>query len=309
MKYIRLTLAAVCVAAVGTGLATAAPRDTQGNFRPPVGNISHPATWGSRPSMPAPQRPAIRSRQPSRPTPPPQRSSSRPATPSHSNAQTRDNHRRDTNRDRVYYIGGSYVLGGAYGYYPYYAYGYPYYSSNYCPGVPLPAVDFTEPPQDNRLQRATNAQSVDLAQKFIGYGDALFAQGKYADANDRYRTAAESAPQLPDALFRQAFALAATGRYDLAVRAVKRGLDLDPRWPNSGFTLDDLYKDNAAAKSAHFESLAAAAQKRPNDADLVFLMGVYFYFDGQPARAAPFFRVAVQLAPGNAGYIAPFMGR
>jgi tetratricopeptide (TPR) repeat protein len=275
-----------------------------------VGNISHPITWGGRPSMPAPQRPVVRNRQPSRPAPPPQRSSSRPATPSRANGQTHDNHRRDTNRDRVYYSAGSYVLGGAYGWNPYYGYGYPYYCRDYYPVVPPPAVDFTGLPEDNRSQqRATNAQSVALAQKFIGYGDALFAQGKYADANDRYRTAAESAPQLPDALFRQAFALAATGRYDLAVRAVKRGLDLDPRWPSSGFTLDELYKDNAAAKSDHLESLAAAAQKRPNDADLVFLMGVYFYFDGQAARAAPFFRVAAQLAPGNADYIAPFMAR
>ena len=78
-----------------------------------------------------------------------------------------------------------------------------------------------EPPEPNPAdQRATNAQATALGQKFIGYGDAWFAKGKYFDANARYRDAARTAPQLADAYFRQGFALAALGKYDAAVKAI-----------------------------------------------------------------------------------------
>ena len=93
------------------------------------------------------------------------------------------------------------------------------------------------------------------------------------------------------------------------MRAINRGLEIDPRWPESGFSLDELYKDNVAAKAAHLEALAAAAEKRPNDANFLFLIGVHLYFDGQAARAAPFFRAAAQLAPGNVENVLPFLAR
>ena len=56
------------------------------------------------------------------------------------------------------------------------------------------------------------------------------------------------AAQLADAYFRQGFALAAMGSYSPAVKAIQRGLAIDPRWPDSPFQLDDLYGPNAAAK-------------------------------------------------------------
>lgn len=319
MRYMRLALAAICVAAVGTGLAAAAPRDMQRNPSPPMGNNPHPVFRGGQPARPAlrpSQRPTPRPS--SRPSVRPSQPSVRPSQPANANRQRYDNRNRNTNvnnANRVYYLGGSYLLGNAFGYLPYYSYGYPCYYNYpfvyYSPQVvPRHNADLTEPPDmDGAIQRATNAESVARGQTFIGYGDALFARGKYAEANDRYRKAAEAAPQLADALFRQGFALTATGRYDLAVRAIKRGLALDPTWPESGFALDELYQGNAAAKGQHFDLLAAAAQKRPNDADLLFLVGVYFYFDGQAARAAPFFQLAAQLAGGNAEYIVPFLAK
>ncbi len=44
-----------------------------------------------------------------------------------------------------------------------------------------------------RLSRQVQQRQMsELAWKFIGYGDALFAQGKYAEANDRHRKASRS---------------------------------------------------------------------------------------------------------------------
>ena len=47
-------------------------------------------------------------------------------------------------------------------------------------------------------ERGTNPQALTRAGKFISYGDARFAKQEYLDANQRYRAASQSAPQLAD---------------------------------------------------------------------------------------------------------------
>jgi tetratricopeptide (TPR) repeat protein len=321
MRYVRLALAAVCVAAIGSAAAAAERRDSQKNPRQPLGNNPHPVTWGGQ--QPRLAQPAARPAPPSHPSPTTRPAPARHEPPEHAEHDRRDNHHHDVDVRLARYLAARYLRGvyyDAFGNPYFYDYGYPqvYYSDQMllAPAASQPWMGFAaaaqprdaEPPEDLRSQlRGTNAQAVARSQKFVGYGDALFAKGKYAEANDRYRKAAQAAPQLPDALVRQAFALGATGRYDLAARAIKRAVALDPTWPKSGFALDELYQGNAAAKETHLEALAAAAQKRPNDADLLFLVGVYLYFDGQAARARPFFGAAAQLAGGNAEHIAPFL--
>ena len=164
-------------------------------------------------------------------------------------------------------------------------------------------------PQKKLPDRGTSPQSNNLAWKFLGYGDALFGQQKYAEANDRYRKASRSAPQLADAWFRQGFAMAAIGRYDLAVGAIKRGLSLDPTWPKSEFRLNDLYGVDEMARNAHLDALAQAAEEKPTDGDLLFMVGVYLHFDGQADRARKFFQRAAEIAGDDADYIKAFVGK
>jgi hypothetical protein len=152
---------------------------------------------------------------------------------------------------------------------------------------------------DDKLPaRGSGHDSLALAAKFIGFGDAHFHTQRYGDAYQRYRTAIETAPGLAEACFHQAFALVALGRYEQAAKMLKRGLALDPGWPKSGFKVADLYGRNALAKNAHVDAMARAANLDPSDADLLFLLGVWLHFDGQPDRAAPFFKRAAQLADG-----------
>jgi tetratricopeptide (TPR) repeat protein len=224
---------------------------------------------------------------------------------------------------------------GTYGYGYLYPYGWPYgyaYPPIYLPPgtlygsqVSSPAVSVNRPaprpPRDQRQavpeppepnpadQRATNAQATALGQKYIGYGDAWFAKGKYFDANARYRDAARSAPQLADAYFRQGFALAALGNYDAAVKVMRRGLAIDPRWPDSPFRLDDLYGPNAAAKNTQFSALPRAAKEKPRDADAAFLLGVYYHFNGQPDLAAESFNRAARLLGGHSQFIEGFLSK
>jgi hypothetical protein len=155
-------------------------------------------------------------------------------------------------------------------------------------------------------QRGTNAESIARARRFIGLGDKMFGEGKYADSYERYRMASQAAPGLADAYFRQGWALVASGRYESAAKALKRGLELDPNWPKSDFRLDSLYGANGAEKRAHLDMLATAATQNPQDADLLFLTGVFLHFDGQAERARPFFQRAGQLGGVEAKYLKAF---
>lgn len=230
---------------------------------------------------------------------------------------------------------------GVYPYYLYPGYGWPYYPPGYGPVTYLPPVwmpaerlygpqavqrfmgvgpapgvasgvkvvavleDDEEEPKKPNL-RATNAKAVDLARRFIGYGDVHFGKQRFVDANQRYRKATQAAPQLAEARFRHAWALIALGRYDAAAAALKRGLGLDPDWPKSTFKVDDLYGPNRLAKKAHLDVLAKEAGQQPESADLLFLVGVFLHFDGQPQRAKVFFQRAAQLAAGDDAHIRAF---
>lgn len=163
--------------------------------------------------------------------------------------------------------------------------------------------------QNGPALRDPNGKALAEAWKYIGYGDAHFGNQKYNDSYLRYRKAARFAPQLADAYFRQGWALMALGRYDLAARAVKRGLEIDPRWPRSEFTVDELYGGNGAAKKALVDAAAKAAEDSPHDPDPLFMLGVHLHFDGQPQRAGTFLGRAKELTRGDDAHLKAFMGQ
>lgn len=168
---------------------------------------------------------------------------------------------------------------------------------------PQPAAE----PDEEKPGRATNRHALNLAWRFLGFGDAHFGNQNYSEANDRYRKAATAAPLLADSYFRQGYALMAMGRYEHAVRTIRRGMDLDADWPRSDFHNAELYSDNPQAKAAQLETLATAAEKDPHNADLLFLVGVMLHFDGKPERARPFFERAGQLLAGNDAHVRAFL--
>jgi tetratricopeptide (TPR) repeat protein len=167
-------------------------------------------------------------------------------------------------------------------------------------GQPATSSDAKPPPVHN-----AGPDSLATARWIIGLGDIQFANQKYRDAFLQYAKASKSAPGLAEADFRQGIALIALGRYEPAAKAIKRGLDRNPKWPASGFTLGDLYGSNHADKRAHMEKLAKATETPRDNADLLFLAGVCLHFDGSPDRAAAFFNRAARFA-GNAPYLKAF---
>ncbi|MBI2825286.1 MAG: tetratricopeptide repeat protein [Planctomycetia bacterium] len=163
-----------------------------------------------------------------------------------------------------------------------------------------------DPPDPPKAKRASGAEARARSQRFIVLGDGYFSKQEYSDANQRYRSAVQAAPDVAQGYFRQGFALLALGRYDLAVRSFKRGLKLDENWINGAFRLDLVYGDNQLAKAAHLEALANAAAKGPHS-DLLFLVGTFLYFDGKADRAFPFFHRAHDLAGADVEHIDVFL--
>jgi tetratricopeptide (TPR) repeat protein len=178
------------------------------------------------------------------------------------------------------------------------------------PAPPVPRVarrdaDDDLPAGGKAAERGTNQRANNLAWRYISFGDAHFANQKYSEAYDRYKKAAQSGPQVADAWFRQGFALAALGRYEQAVKAIKRGLELRPDWAASDFTLDEIFGKDDVAKKSRLDAMTKAAEDDPNNGDLEYLLGLHLYFDGKPDKAAGFFHRSAELG-GNDGALKGF---
>jgi hypothetical protein len=327
MKNLPMTLAAFFLATIWIGIAVADQNQGENTPRPPLGNNPHPITWGGQPSKPS--QPAVQS----------------PAGKQGDHADrgrsAESTGHASSSGGYAPYLGGPYVWDPYYGSYRY-PYGYLPLNDSYLPPVYFPSDEFYGPRAVQRLlgadsqsrpgadvniiqrplrdddeapepkkgaQRGTNAHALAMAWRYIGFGDARFAEQRYSEASQRYHTASGDAPQLADAWFRQGFAFIAEGRYDQAAIAMKRGLKLNPNWAKSDFNLKDLYGPDVLAKKAHRDVLAEAAEARPNDPDLLFLLGVHLYFDGQADRAAAFFNRANEIAGPNAEHLRAFVAK
>jgi hypothetical protein len=146
--------------------------------------------------------------------------------------------------------------------------------------------------------RVTNAEHKARAGRFLGFGNASFAQQKYLAAIERYKTAVQIAPDVAESYFRQAAAHVALAQYDSAARAFRRGLQVKSDWNAAPFLLDQLYDDAPLAKTRHLEDLARAVEANPLDADLLLVLGMELFLDGQLERARVFLSRSAQLG-GN----------
>jgi len=129
----------------------------------------------------------------------------------------------------------------------------------------------------------------------IEFGDRYFAAGDYRKAFYRYKDATKVSPGLADAFFRQGQAAIAQGRYEQAVEAFRRGIELNPDWAKSRTRFESLYGDEQAKWQEHLAALMGEAEAHPQDANLQFLVGVALYFSGQPLEAEEFFVHASEL--------------
>jgi tetratricopeptide (TPR) repeat protein len=170
----------------------------------------------------------------------------------------------------------------------------------------LPAAPPVIAAKPIKLRKSNDAARV-RALRLLTVADGDFRAQKYVEAASRYRRAAQTAPDLPEAHFRQAQAEIALSHYDKAAKSCKLGLDADPAWIAAGFRLANLYGPNQAAKTAHLEQLAQEATARPQDADLRFLIGIELFLDGQLERSRKFFEQAAALNAGDDAHLLTFL--
>ena len=169
------------------------------------------------------------------------------------------------------------------------------------------AADERAAPREVFRPRASSIAARERALRLVMAGDAHWAEQQYQLALQQYKTAAGAARDLATPYLRQGMALIATRRYDLAADAFVRALDVDDAVPDSDFRLDTLYGDLRLAKNSHLESLAGRALENPDDARLLFVLGVFLHFDGEPERALKFFRKSAELSGGMAPYARLFL--
>ena len=163
-------------------------------------------------------------------------------------------------------------------------------------------------PAEEKAERVpSNVAARQRAARFVSFGDDQFGDQEYHSAAQRYRFAIEAAPDVAGAHFRQGFAYVASNRYELAAKAFRRGLELDPMWVNSAFRVDDLYGRNKLAKGSHLDGLAKSALIDRGNSDFYFLIGVMLHFDGQQDRAKKFFERADKLSGDKDAHIQAFL--
>jgi hypothetical protein len=156
------------------------------------------------------------------------------------------------------------------------------------------------------IARSTSAEAYLRASKYLDQGDALFRAQNFHSALQKYKLAANAAPELAEAYWRQGHALIATSNFDLAASAFKRAVAIDPDARRPGFTLDKLYGTAGMAKTAHIEALADWSLANADSATPYFLMGVTLHYDGQADRAGRFFARAGEMSGVTGGYLAVF---
>jgi tetratricopeptide (TPR) repeat protein len=160
---------------------------------------------------------------------------------------------------------------------------------------------------DDILARVSTAESRRKAERMMREGDELFRAQNFHSALQKYKLAAVTAPDLPEAQWRKGHALVATHNYEQAATAFKRAIALTEDLGRDGFRLNDLYAGAAMTKAAHLESLAEWAISRSKSPDPYFLVGLFLNYDGQTARAEKFFQKASDLAGISGGHIAVFL--
>jgi len=130
-------------------------------------------------------------------------------------------------------------------------------------------------------------------------GDVYMKRLRFLNAYEKFKYAVGVANDRPEPYFRLAYALAAIGSYDSAIKYLKQGITLDPQWPVHGDKLIGVFgDDNRLAILSLIERVTGWVRDDIRDPDRLFLMGVLLHFNDDN-RAGQFFEAAYRLAGGG----------
>ena len=165
------------------------------------------------------------------------------------------------------------------------------------------------PPDDETVVRPVSGSSRagrERSQQLQAEGDRWLREGQNVKAYLRYLEAQREAEDRGEVYFRQAFVLVAMGRYSHAVSKLKRGVQVDPKYPQSGQTLDNVFGvENLEQKLDSLQHVADWANADVRDPDRLFLVGAMLHFD-EDSRAGEFLNAAGKLG-GRGQHLQAFL--
>jgi hypothetical protein len=131
-----------------------------------------------------------------------------------------------------------------------------------------------------------------------GVGDEYFGKQNYSQAYANYKQALSVTPRRIEPRLRMAISLAATTHYSQAVDEMKRAMRMNPDWPRTGASLDELFgADNIMSKNAVLHRVTEWMRENDRDPDRLFLMGVLLHFNNEPEKSHTLFEAARALSP------------
>ncbi|MGZ8501956.1 MAG: tetratricopeptide repeat protein [Candidatus Limnocylindrales bacterium] len=135
---------------------------------------------------------------------------------------------------------------------------------------------------------------------FVGLGTLALARHEFADALELGRKALALGPGLPTAQGVVADALVELGRYDEAVDAVQKMVDLRPDLASYARVsyLRELYGDLPGALDAMRRAVQAGGPASENNAYVIVLYGNLAVLSGHPDEAAQAYAAALRAYPG-----------
>ena len=136
------------------------------------------------------------------------------------------------------------------------------------------------------------------AGKFIGFGDANFANQKYLAAIERYKSASRIAPDLAEPYLRQGHALVALGQYENAVKAFRRGLRIRGRVERISVSAGSALRSRSDRQGQPHRDIGQSRRSQSAGCQSADRLGMQLFFDGQAERAGVFFARVAQLG-GN----------
>lgn len=172
--------------------------------------------------------------------------------------------------------------------------------------VPRPGVAAAVIPFDPfRAVAAVKVEPVEAdpkkeAVRLLALGRAAFESGEFGRAAEHFARAISADDKNAGAQFLRAQALFAAGKYADAVSALRAGLALDPKWPESKFDPIALYGTHRDRFDAQLAALKKAVADNPGVPELEFLLGYELWFTGAKADANVLFRAAEKRLPDPA---------
>ena len=130
----------------------------------------------------------------------------------------------------------------------------------------------------------------------MGEGDTLFKTSDFTAAAVRFKAATEVDPTDPISHFAYGHTLFALGRYAEAAASIREGMARYPDWRKVSMNRRSVYRDPTEFDQ-RLSHLKAWVEDHPEETDVGFLLGYYYYFTQQPQRAQETFQRVIELDP------------